>query len=197
MFKGIKNINDVKHLFGIGQHLYFSCLFPKFGWFNKEFSINNIIAPIRSTIIKNVIFPDNVDNEDRMFLHELGMGANNVIRKFNMHVYLDNGEKFIVNIYEYNDTTTVIYIMNEVMIASSMEEATVRFYNQVVKLKVGLDIDDETTIIVNDNFESFKQHYREATELYPEIVIKVNDNKKRNLRSLFLDRKGGPAQPYR
>ena len=37
------SIVDIKHMFDVGQRIYYACLYPKYDWFEKTFSIKKII----------------------------------------------------------------------------------------------------------------------------------------------------------
>ena len=68
MFNQLKNINCVKHMFDTNNPLYFACLYPKYEWFYKEFSISRIVEPTKVKIVKTTFILSKIDNEDRFFL---------------------------------------------------------------------------------------------------------------------------------
>ena len=179
MFNKLKNINSVRHMFNTGNHIYFSCLYPKYDWFDKGFSINKIIVPLKVKILNQTIFPDIITKEDRVFL--FNRGFNDVIRKYKNHVYLDNGEKFTIDIFEFSHKTIVTVTDKYVNVGESKNSVEIDFYKSIIQLKLDLEFDKETEITFDDNFETFKLLYGQAIEMYPEEVIKIHSKQKKRI----------------
>ena len=172
--KKFKNISELNHLFGVGQEVYFSCLIPKYDWFNKNFSILELIEPIQLKITKHKLIPDNLDKSDSIIISKLRMTE--IIRKyiFNITLEYDNTIKLIV--YEdRNKEITILHESNKI-IGYFKDEVESEFMRLIITTKRNLEYDKEETIIISDeNYERFLELYSEAIELYPEEIIKIHD----------------------
>ena len=173
--KTLKNISQLSHLFDVGQEVYFSCLIPNFDWFDKKFSIKELIEPTQLKVTKHKLIPDKLDKSDNILISKLRIS--NIVRKYTFSISLeyDNNIKLIV--YEdRNKEVTVLHESNKV-IGYILEEVKTDFMKLVISTKRDLEYDKEETIIITDeNFERFLELYSEAIELYPEEIIKIHDS---------------------
>ena len=162
------SIVDIRHMFDVGQRIYYACLYPKYDWFEKTFSIKKIIEPTLTKIIGNQIYPDTMNQDDRFITAHSGF--KNVIRKFKMYVDLDIVERFAVDIYE-----------NHVTIGFTQENIEEDFYKILISIKPEIDSDLDTIIIEDLKFDIFKKLYNDACDKYPEKIIKYHD---KNLKKI-------------
>lgn len=177
MSNHLKDLHSIKHMFGEGQPLYYACLYPKYDWFDKEFSIEKIIEPTSTQITKTTIFPDHITNEDRFLLSRISFS--NVARKYKMHIHLDIDEKFIADVYEDGNKEIMVIYENHVTVGQRKNEVEEDFYKMVISTKSDIEFDDETKIIKDDMFDTFRVIYNKASDIYPEEVIKNHDKQKK------------------
>ena len=173
------DMNGVRHMFDTDMPLYYACLYPNFEWFNKEFSISKIIEPQSVTVIKNTIFQTTIESTDKFVLTSVGF--NGAIRKYDLHVYLDNDEKFTAALFENNQKEIIIVYDANVTVGNAYDDVKEDFYKKVIRAKSDLDFDDETVVIKDENYETFRSLYLVASEMYPEEVIKTHDKLKKNV----------------
>jgi hypothetical protein len=174
MSNQLKTINDVKHMFDINNSIFYACLYPKFDWFDKNLSIEKIIEPTKVRILKQSFFPSHIDNDDKFLLSEVGFKG--VVRKYKLHLHLDNGESFISDVYENGKKEVVVVHENYVIIGQTKDIAELHFYKMVINTKSDLEFDSENINVIEDNnFDVFKDLYLLAIELYPEEIIKRYD----------------------
>lgn len=175
MFNKIKNLSNIPHFFGTGNFLYYACLYPKFDWFDKEFSIKQIIEPTKLRILNYMIVPSIVDKDDRFNL--LKYDLKNVVRKYILTVYLEKDIKFISTIFEAINKSFLISNDKHIIIDNiSKEVVNVPFYRLVMKTKLELDRSG-VKIIRDNNFEYFKELYSYGKDAYPEELIKLQSKK--------------------
>lgn len=170
------DMHGVRQMFDTNQQLFYACLYPKFEWFDKEFSIEKLIEPQCVTITNISIFPSVIDNTDKFLLHNTDFGR--VLRKYEMHVYIDNGEKFVVHLFENTAKEIIALYENNVTIGIDYNEVREIFLRKIIRIKSDLDVDIGAIIVQDKNFEIFKSLYMFALELYPEEVIKTHDKGK-------------------
>jgi len=175
----VKDLNSLKHLYGEGQEIYFSCLVPKFDWFEKILSIENIIAPVKTTIIKHILIPDQINTEDKIINTKIGL--NNVVRKYILHLNFSIAEKTLLTVYETRNSEIYIIIPHSYLISYSKKTIEEDFFKLVIETKADINFDDETEFFKDDNFEIFKNVYDEAKEKFPEEVIKSHDRYEKNV----------------
>ena len=173
------DMRGVKQMFDTNSQLCYACLYPKFEWFDKEFSIEKIIEPQYTLVTKLTIFPTAINNTDKFMLSEVGFGR--VVRKYDMHVYLDNGEKFSAHLFENTSKEIIIAYENHVTVGTEYSEVKETFLRKIIGIKSDLDVESGTILIKDENFETFKSLYVIASELYPEEVIKTHDKSQKNV----------------
>lgn len=179
MSNQILDITGVKHMFDTNKKIYYACLYPKFEWFDKEFSITKLISPQQTTILKQTIFTDTIEKDDRFLLSRIGF--NGVVRKYKLHIHLDNDEKFTADIFENKDKKAIVVYENYVTVGDTLDIVKHDFYKMVIQTKSDLGFDEETVVIDDENFKMFRLLYKDALELYPEEVIKTHDKLKKNV----------------
>lgn len=162
-------------MFDTGNHIYYACLYPSFDWFEKIFSIKRICEPQKVQITKQRIYPDTIEKDDRFFLSRIGF--NNVARKYNMKIFMDNDEKFHADIFENSNKKAIIVYENHVTVGTSKDVVESDFHKMIIQTKADLEFDSETEVVVDDNFMLFRHLYNRAAELYPEEVIKMHDKR--------------------
>jgi hypothetical protein len=170
---------SVKHMFGTNTRLCYACLYPKFEWFDKEFSIEKLIEPNYAVVTKLDIFPAAIDTSDKFLLSSIGFDR--VVRKYNMVVELDNDEKFTTNLFENNKEEIILVHENNVTVGVEFDDVKETFYRKIIRIKSDLDFEGGTVLIRDENFETFKNLYSVAYELYPEEVIKTHDKTEKNV----------------
>ncbi len=173
------DMNGVRHMFDTGMHLYYACLYPNFEWFEKEFSIKKLIEPQEVKVSRNLIYSSTIESSDKLVLTNAGFSG--AVRKYDLHVYLDNDEKFTAALYENSQKEIIIVYNANVTVGTTLEAVKEDFYKKVIQVKSDLDFDDETVVIKDENFETFKGLYLVAAELYPEEVIKFHDKTQKNV----------------
>ncbi len=173
--KSLKNISQLNHQFNIGQEVYFSCLIPHFDWFDKKFTIKELLEPIKLKITKHHLMPEPIIKTDNILLKKLRIS--NIVRKyvFSISLEYDNNIKLIV-FEDRNKQITVLHESNKI-VSYDLSETEQEFMKLVISTKRDLEFDKEETIIVRDeNFNRFLELYNEALELYPEEIIKLHDS---------------------
>lgn len=173
------SIDDIEQMFDVGQRIYYACLYPKYDWFEKTFSIKKIIEPTLTKIIGNQIYPDTMNQDDRFITAHSGF--KNVIRKFKMYVDLDIVERFAVDIYENINKEILIVYENHVTIGFTQENIEEDFYKSLISIKPEIDSDLDTIIIKDLKFDIFTKLYNDACDKYPEKIIKYHD---KNLKKI-------------
>ena len=174
--KTLKNISQLNHMFDVGQEVYYSCLLLNFDWFDKKLTVEEIIEPTLMTVTRHKIYPDQLSKSDDILISK--MKISNIVRKYSFHVYLGEDN---IKMTVYEDRKKEIHLLHEAnkIIGYDREEVDFEFMKLVISTKRDMDFDKEETIIVNDmNYELFVTLYKEATELYPEEVIKIHDSQK-------------------
>lgn len=173
------DMSGVRRMFDTDMPLFFACLYPNFEWFEKEFSIAKIIEPQATKVLKNTIFPSSIENTDKFVLTSIGF--NGAIRKYDLHVYLDNDEKFTAALFENNRHEIVIVYNSNVTVGSDIDDVREEFYRKIIRVKSDLDLDSDTILIRDENYEIFRGLYLVAAEMYPEEVIKTHDKLQKNV----------------
>ena len=171
-------MHSVRQMFDTDMRLCYACLYPKFEWFDKEFSIEKLIEPQYALVTDQSIFPEVIDNADKFLLSSIGFDG--VIRKYCMVVELDNGEKFKSSLFENSKREIVLVHENHVTVGTNLNDVRETFYRKIIRVKSDLDFDG-TVIIHDENFEIFKSLYTVAYDLYPEEVIKTHDKTQKNV----------------
>ena len=166
-------------MFDTDNYIYYACLYPSFDWFEKIFAIKKLVEPQRVKITKQSIYPESIEKDDRFFLSRIGFS--NVTRKYSMHIYMDNDEKFTAEIYENSDKKAIVVYENHVTVGSVKSVVEEDFHKMIIQSKADLEFDNETTVVDDDKFDLFRTLYKRAAEIYPEEVIKSHDNKQKNV----------------
>ena len=171
--KQFRNISQLNHLFSIGQEVYYSCLIPDYDWFDKKFSINELIEPVKLEIMKHDLVPHPLSKSDDILIYKLKIL--NVVRKYFFHIGLEDDNSLKLIVYEtINKEVVVLYETNKI-ITYDVNEMTELFMKRVIMTKRDIDFDSELIINNDDNYKRFVKLYTEAVELYPEEVIKLHD----------------------
>jgi hypothetical protein len=175
----IKNISQLNQLFDVGQKVYYSCLIINYAWFDKTLSLEEIVEPIITTIIRHKLYPANLQKSDNILISNIGIS--NIIRKYDFYIYLEEDD---IKMTIYEARSKEIYILHESnkIIGYDKDEVQFEFMKLVISTKRDIDNDIENTIILNDmNYELFQSLYQEAVEMYPEEIIKSHNSKNLNL----------------
>jgi hypothetical protein len=162
-----------QQLFDTGVSFFYSCIFTKYEWFEKEFSIEKLIEPKLVTVVEHSIHQDVLENT-HTFLSTT-TGFTDIIRKYAVCMVLDNGENLNLSLYENIKGNIIVVYLSNVTLGFSLSETQELFYKKIIQIKIDLGFDHETVIIKNKNFNTFKKLYNVAFDLYPEDVIKKHD----------------------
>jgi len=173
--KHLKNLSALKHIFDIGQDVYFACLIPRYEWFNKEFTIESFVEPQQLKILKYTLMPDNITKTDSILVSKLK--TQNVIRKYIFHITLEDTNNIKLIIFESrNKEITILHESNKI-IGYSYNEVELDFIKLVMSTKRDLEFDKEETIVIKDEiYERFIELYLEYIDNYPEEIIKIHDS---------------------
>lgn len=171
-FESSNSLRDVRLKYVDGKPIFFACLIPEFDWFKKEFSISKIFKPVKTKIIKQTLFNEKINDVDR---RNKGLsirgGINQITRKYNLHLYFDNSEKTVLSLFvNYNQKVLIKYETN-VIVSENEDIVKRRFYKEIIRLQTELKLDNETTVIEDEEYQEFVDGYDFAITNYPEEVI--------------------------
>jgi hypothetical protein len=175
----LKSLHSIQHVYSEGQEVWFSCLIPKFDWFEKILSIDEILEPIKVKITNHKLIPDPITQDDKIIIKKSGLG--DVVRKFNLSVYLDIDYIVKIKVFEQRNKEIGIVIPHTHIISHHEDEVYNAFNHLVIQTKADIDFDSETTFKKDENYQIFKKAYEKASNEFPEEVIKAHDRYKNNV----------------
>ena len=171
MFKKIlKTLSSVRHAFSEGQELWFSCLVTKFDCFDKKVSIDEIVEPTKTKIIKHELVPDQITKDDQLLIRKGKL--NKIVRKYNLIIELDIGTTVDAIVYEQRNQEIGIVFQQTHLLGYRKKDIVDDFYKMVIDAKFSLEIIDDVSFEKNENFFKYKNAYNEAIEKFPEEIIK-------------------------
>lgn len=176
MNSNIKDLNSIKHIFSEGQDIWFSCLIPNFDWFEKVISIEEIVEPVKTKIIKHNLMPDQINNDDKFLIKKSQMS--DIVRKYKLSLTLDINFNFKIVVYERRNKEVLIIVPEHYQMANSLKDIEYEFDKNVIETKAHMNEDDETTFKKDENYDLFKKAYKSASDKLPEEVIKAHDTNK-------------------
>lgn len=180
MFKTyLKDLNSLKHYYSDGQPIWFACLIPHFDWFEKILSIEELVEPFKTKIIKTTLMPDQISNDDKFLINELNL--RDVVRKYKFNLYLEPEYKVEVIVYEQRDKEICVLIERSFILDTVGECIEEDFMKLIIEMKSDFEFDDTTIFKKDENYELFKEIYNRAADIYPEEVIKAHDKLKNNV----------------
>lgn len=174
-------LNDINHIYGIGQEVWFSCLIPKFNWFDKILSIDNIIEPTKTKIVNNKLIPTNLSSNDIIILKQTNNHDKNIVRKFILQLHLELGETIKIEVFEKNNKEIILIIPHTYLISFDYNSNRNDFYYLVIHTKADIEFDTETRFKNDKKYKLFKQSYEKAEHEFPEEVIRSHDRFKNNV----------------
>ena len=173
--KTLKNKTQLRHLFDVGQEVFYSCLIIHYEWFSKTLLIEELVEPTKLKVLRHKLYPDQLTKSDSILIQK--MNLSNIINKYKFYIELEEKNDIKMTIFE--DRKKEIHVLHESnkIMGYNEIEVTKEFIRLLISTKRDMDFDlDETILIEDEIFELFETLYSEAIEEYPEEAIKIHGN---------------------
>lgn len=169
--KQLKNLSSLNHLYSKGEEVFYASLVQNYEWFDKEFSIDEIVEPTKFKISTHYLFPAHIETSDIIIKHRINLPSIN--KKYDLIIEFDSGYKINLLVYELKNYEIVLVCENSKLISYDIDEIKEEFMKMVINVKKELlnDQNEETKIKFDEHYEKFEEIFVKAIELYPEEII--------------------------